>query len=102
MIKIKVSDGLRQEKEYIIDIIFKFFQNIDYEIVYENRENICLNINDKSIIIDDSFFKKAINNWLSNGSMPSLSLDNWQITDNSLGERLVKASVLIIIWTKIR
>lgn len=101
MIKIRVSDGLRQEREYIIDIIFKFFWNIDYEIVYENRDDICLNINDKSIIIDDSFFKKATNNWLSNGSMPSLPLDNWQITDNSLGERLVKASIPIIYGRKL-
>lgn len=101
MIKIRVSDGLRQEKEYIIDIIFKFFWNIDYEIVYENRDNICLNINDKSIIIDDSFFKKATNNWLSDSSMPSLPLDHWQITDNSLGERLVKASVPIIYGRKL-
>ncbi len=77
MLKIKLPDNFHNEREYIVSTIFKYFWNIDYEIIYENRTNLCLIINDKNIFINDSFFQNAVDCWLSDKSMPTLPLKHW-------------------------
>lgn len=86
MLKIKLPDNFHNEREYIANLVFKYFWNIDYEIIYENRNNVCLMINDKSIFIDDSFFQNSVGSWLKNDSMPNLPLNHWDIKDKEITE----------------
>lgn len=96
MLKIKLSDNFHIEREYIVSTVFKYFWNVDYEIIYENRINICLTINDKNIFIDDSFFQHAVDWWLNTESMPVLPLKHWYIDDKKITECVTDCDLPVI------
>lgn len=96
MLKIKLPDNFHKEREYIINTVFKYFWNIDYEIIYENRTNFCLTVNDKNIFINDSFFQNAVDFWLNNKSMPTLPLKRWYIDDKKVTECVTDCDLPVI------
>lgn len=96
MLKIKLPDNFHNEREYIVSTIFKYFCDIDYEIIYENRNNLCLTVNNKNIFIDDSFFQNAVDCWLNNKSMPTLPLKHWCIDDKKISKCVADCDLPVI------
>jgi hypothetical protein len=58
-IKIRIPNNNCAERNYIIDIFFSEFLNLQYELYYEERDDWSLELPDnKSIVFADAFFSK--------------------------------------------
>jgi len=73
MITITIPDNNINERDYIINILFKEFLGLDYKIIYGSKDYIIELENKNQLIIIDSFFNKFPNNleYLSFKNIPS-------------------------------
>lgn len=101
MITIYSDLTYQKEREYIYDVIFRHFWGLDYKVIYEHRRDIRLNINNRNIFIDDSFFHHDDSLFLKKESLPKLPLDVWIVKDKVLEEVITDNSLPIIYGNRL-
>ena len=98
MLKVSLPNLCVKEQKYIVDIIFKEFLGISYEVKIHNHDKIHITDenNLKNITLDASFFIKANNFWLQSASMPDNPLARWYPSKEGHNFNLVNNEIPII------
>lgn len=96
MFIIRHDNNYSEERKYIYDVIFKTFFGIPYQTVSENRKNICIEYDGKSLIIDDTFFQIGQQDYLKKISLPRQPLEKWKVENESAKKCFVDSFVPII------
>lgn len=96
MISIKCSDDCHSEREYIFRVLLSDFLGLEYEINYETRKDVELSYNNKSMIIDDSFFQLARGSWLDVNTMPTKPLAHWLCDIDAKAIKLVDLKIPVL------
>ncbi|WP_037353049.1 polysaccharide deacetylase family protein [Selenomonas sp. FC4001] len=71
------KDGFSLERKYIFEVIFKYFIGIPYELIFEDRREVCLQVNNKRLYVNDVFFDIKADDYLTERSMPIGNLPVW-------------------------
>ena len=74
MIIVKSNPSFCEERQYIFDLVFSEIWNVDYKVVYEERCDICIELGDKQLIIEDIFFQQKKKYFLKEESLPKQPL----------------------------
>ena len=75
MLVIHCNDNFRSEREYILSCVFHDFWQVDYEIKYEKRTDIEIELaNGERIYIADTFLQMKDDSWLTRESLPKQPL----------------------------
>ena len=71
MLKVVLTCGYKQEKEYICKILLGDFLGLEYAIEYKsNSDFIELQYGIKSLYVREAFFKTVEKDWLTVKSLP--------------------------------
>lgn len=95
MIIMHVNNNHRKDREYIYDVVFKYFWDIEYQLVYEKRDNLAIEIAGHYFYMDDSFFQMDERIWLKEESLPRQPLQKIELSDE-IRDAAVEASLPII------
>lgn len=81
MVVIHTKNNHIKDREYIYDVVFSYFWGLEYEIVYEERDNLALEVEGNYFFIDDSFFQMDESIWLKEESLPKKPLQKIELPD---------------------
>ncbi len=95
---ISIPNFAKIEQRYALDILLGEFLGLAFEVdTYDGDYIEITDINDsKKLTLDTSFFKKAHGSWLKNNSMPTLPLNLWNPSDDSIDANLVHQTLPIL------
>ena len=63
------------EKRYVLDVVFREFLGLDYDVKWKDEtDHYEISLNNKLISLPDVFFREADNQWLKESSLPVLPL----------------------------
>ena len=82
MVVIHTKNNHIKDREYIYDVVFSYFWGLEYEIVYEERDNLALEVEGNYFFIDDSFFQMDESIWLKEESLPKQPLQKIELPDD--------------------
>lgn len=82
MLIIHAHNNHHKDREYIYDVIFKYFWGLEYKLVYEERDNLAIELDGKWLNIDDSFFQIDEKAWLTESSLPKQPLKVIELSDD--------------------
>lgn len=99
MIIVKSNPSFCEERQYIFDLVFSEIWNVDYKVVYEERCDICIELGDKQLIIEDIFFQQKKKYFLKEESLPKQPLKHWEIGMDNLKKCVVNPVLPIIYGT---
>lgn len=101
MIIIYMPNQLHTERRYIVNVIFSYFWDLAYQIVFEDRKNVLISLQNKSIILNDSFFSNDTVHWKKSSSLPDLPLDHFRVRDKNIKGMLVNEDLPIIYGNRL-
>ncbi len=82
MLTIHCNDNFHKEREYIYDVIFGDFWNIEYVIRYEERDDIKIEVDGRGgLYIADTFLQMPFDKWLSKDSLPAQPLQKIKVPE---------------------
>lgn len=81
MLIIHAHNNHHKDREYIYDVVFRYFWDIEYQLVYEERDNIAIEVDGNFLYIDDTFFQKDETVWLKEQSLPKQPLTVVNLSD---------------------
>lgn len=81
MLIIHAHNNHHKDREYIYDVVFRYFWDIEYQLVYEERDNIAIEVDGNFLYIDDTFFQKDETVWLKEQSLPEQPLTVVNLSD---------------------
>jgi hypothetical protein len=98
MIKVNIPLICENEQRYILDIVLGEFLGLPYELQTYAGDDIELTVvgNPNRLTVDSSFFHVAEKAWLKPISLPSLPLEVWDPTSDSLYANIVNQSVPVL------
>jgi hypothetical protein len=98
MLEIKIPNICQNEQLYVIKVLLKDFLGIDFKVeVYEgNNIEITKIDNFSKLILDASFFNKAMRGWLQHQSMPVLPLEMWVPEDDGIEVNLTDPRIPVL------
>jgi len=99
MLLISTSRNCQQEIEYIVGIIFKDFLGLEYKLLKESIDHVIITADQKKLILPNSFFNLANDNWLHKSSLPLKPLAQWDVSDIKFPVNLVQPSLPVIYGT---
>lgn len=71
-----------KEREYIYDVIFRDFWELDYKVCYEERSDVILELDDVQLHVNDSFFQQDDSAWLQERSLPKCPIMHKYVPDD--------------------
>lgn len=74
MIVVHCRDNHIKDRAYIYDVVFQDFWHMDYQIQYESRKDIALEMDGQSLYMADTFFQQDESVWLQEKSLPKQPL----------------------------
>ncbi len=81
MLIIRCNTNHPKERQYIYDVVFKDFWNLDYHIIYEKRKNLAIECNNTTILLSDVFFQFDELLWLNPRTLPVQPLNCVNVED---------------------
>lgn len=97
MLQIYCSPAFKQERRYILHVVFDYFWGIQYEIIWESRRNILFKNNGQECLeMDDSFFQQAQEHYLTAASLPQQPLVHWNLKSFPMKRLAIVPSLPII------
>ena len=82
MLIIHAHNNHHKDREYIYDIVLRYFWGLEYKLVYEERDNLAIELDGKWLNIDDSFFQIDEKDWLTESSLPNQPLKVIELSDD--------------------
>lgn len=74
MLIIHAHNNHHKDREYIYDVVLRYFWGLEYKLVYEERDNLAIELDGRWLYIDDSFFQIDEKAWLTESSLPKQPL----------------------------
>lgn len=74
MLVIHCNDNHKTDRAYIYDVVFRDFWHMDYQIQYELRKDIALEMDGQILYMADTFFQQDESAWLQEKSLPKQPL----------------------------
>ncbi len=97
MLTVKTPSSYKPEREYIIQVLLGDFLGIDFEVEFQDRQNISISDKDgKELIISDVLFQTPQNQWLTTDSLPKQPLSVWDTGKANLNCTLINPKIPII------
>ena len=88
------------ERRYILDTILGCFLGLEYESVAEARDDTSISVvgceSDDQLVVRDVLLQTTDDRWLSTGSLPSLPLRTWHVSDCLCEARVVSRRIPVI------
>lgn len=94
------NDYFINEREYIYDVILSEFFGINYELQYEDRDDICIQYDSKEIFLSDSFFHVCTEDYLTVESMPK-NIDIWECDHPAIVPNLIDVHIPVIYGNRL-
>lgn len=91
--------SFQQERQYILHVMLGEFLGLEYQSIYEQRNNICITMQDnnaKKLIISDAFFNNAMGHWLKRDSLPKQPLAVWRVENKEIRDVLTENQLPVI------
>jgi len=97
MLRIQTSPTYKPEREYINHILLKEFLGLEYQIEFQDRQNISITAPDKrELILPDILFQMPKDQWLTAASLPRQPLAVWDTGKMFPASPLVDPKIPII------
>lgn len=96
------DDYFKKEREYIYDVILNDFLGLEYELIFENRSDVCMTYGGKEIFVDDTFFSMPAEDYLMVKSLPDVKIDSWDCQYEEITKLFTEASIPVIYGKKLK
>jgi hypothetical protein len=93
---VSIPKAYYREIEWLLLWIFGRLNNFTYQCEVADASNVIFSFEGKRLVLPQTFFPKAKNNWLSKESLPKSKLDEWQIKWTELENNLIKPSLPLL------
>lgn len=104
MLTIYHPPSYSNERKYIYDVVFREFLGLDYRMVIEERQDVCVQfVNDDktNLFISDELFATSQSDWLTAKSLPVKPLPIWKIECKEIVSLTVQENLPIIYGNKL-
>lgn len=98
MLTIRHANTYLEERKYIYDTVFKEFWDINYQSIVEDRCDVCIENEEKFIVVNDEFFQKDEQLYLSIHSLPDQPLQRWKVECKEIADNCFVDTDLPIIY----
>lgn len=96
MIHIQHPASFSVYRKYIFHIIFHEFLGLKYSTEITDTKKVIINLENKSLTVNDHFFSLSENKWLQPESLPLQPLSSWSSNSVNLDFNLVDANLPVI------
>lgn len=93
---VSIPKAYYREIEWLLLWIFSRLNNFTYKCEVADASNVIFSFEGKKLVLPQTFFPKAKNNWLSKESLPKSKLHEWQIKWTELENKLIKPSLPLL------
>jgi len=96
MLTIYTPNCFVEEKRYIVTTIFHKFLGLDFNLMFQNRLDTTIKLENLEIIMPDAFSKISNQEWLTTRSLPKQPLDVWEYPNYRKNSKLISGKLPII------
>ena len=98
MLVVKTGKNFRPERQWIIETLLGNFLGLEHEICFEGDQNeqTSIQLQDKTLTVDDQFFSTNVGHWLKESSLPNQPLARWKVAADLPDVRLVAPELPVL------
>lgn len=97
MIKVLVPNNFQSERAYILKVLLSEFLGLNFGIQFHDQESVVITAGDqRKLIIEDSFFSTAKDQWLKPDSLPTQPLKTWYVSKTPFANVTLNKKIPVI------
>jgi hypothetical protein len=95
-LRIVFPDSRRDEKRWICKVVLEEWLGVDCDISFDRQDRTRIGADGKKLLLPDTFFAGAADNWCCRASLPVEPLAQWSPAESGLDPFLVRPAVPVI------